>query len=130
MKYSDAKKLFDVMSDEMTRLGGLLYGLKKNGVLVDSMSLNGQLVISRIAKMMIDGRLDSFGKAYLALMKSDAHLHFSRYLAESARMEKHLDEMDFMNTKECVKDWIRLSIEDDNKMFDLDEFERELGEIK
>lgn len=23
MKYSDAKKLFDVMSDEMTRLGGL-----------------------------------------------------------------------------------------------------------
>ena len=40
MKYSDAKKLFDVMSDEMTRLGGLLYGLKKDGFLVDSMSLN------------------------------------------------------------------------------------------
>ncbi len=72
MKYSDAKRLFDVMSDEMTRLGGLLYGLKKDGVLVYSMSLNGQLVVSRIAKIMLDGRLDSFGKAYLALMKSDA----------------------------------------------------------
>ena len=45
------------------------------------MSLNGQLFISRIAKMMIDGRLDYFGKAYLAIMESNAHLHFSRYLA-------------------------------------------------
>lgn len=45
------------------------------------MSLTGQFVISRIAKMTIVGRLDYFGKVYLALMKSDAHLHFSRYLA-------------------------------------------------
>ena len=44
--------------------------------------------------MMIDGRLDSFGRAYLALMKSNAYLHFSRYLAESARMEKHLDDFE------------------------------------
>ncbi len=80
--------------------------------------------------MMLGRRLDSFGKAYLALMKSDAHLYFSRYLAESAKMGKHLNEMDFMNTKECVKDWIRMSVEDDEKMFDLDEFKRELGEIK
>lgn len=50
-------------------------------MLIDSMSVNGQLFISRIAKMMIDGRIDSFGKAYLALMKSDAHLHFSRDFA-------------------------------------------------
>ena len=111
MKYSDAKKLFDVMSDEMTKLGGLLYGLKKDGVLVDSMSLNGRLVVSRIAKMMIDGRLKSFGKAYLA---------------ESAKMEECLDEMDFMNTKECVKDWIKMSVESDETVFDLDDFERKL----
>ena len=65
------------MSDEMTKLGGQLYGLKQYGVLVDSISLNGQFVVSRIAKMIIDGRLDSFVKTYLALMKSDAHLHFS-----------------------------------------------------
>lgn len=87
MKYSDAKKLFDVMSDEMTRFGGLLYGLQKNVVLVDSMGLNEQLVVSRVAKMTIVGRLDSFSKAYLALMKSDAHLHFSNYVAESTKME-------------------------------------------
>ena len=125
MKYPDAKKLFDVMSDEMTRLGDLLYGLKKDGVLVDSMSLNGQLVVSRIAKMMIDSRLKSFGKAYLTLMKSDAHLHFSRYLPESAKTEKNLNEMDFMNTREYVKDWIRMSVEtDDEKVFDLDKFEK------
>ena len=49
-----------------------IYELKKDGILVDSMSLNGQLVVSRIAKTMIDGRLKSFGKAYLTLMKSDA----------------------------------------------------------
>ena len=91
------------------------------------MSLNGQLVVSRIAKMMIDGRLKSFGKAYIALMKSDAHLNFSRYLVKSARMEKHLNEMDFMNTMGCVKDWIRMSVEnDDKKVFDLDDFEEKL----
>ena len=101
--------MFDVMSDEMTKLGGLLYGLKKDGVIVDSMSVNGQLVVSRIAKMMIDGRLKSFGKAYLA---------------ESTKMKKHLNEMDFMNTKECVKDWIRMSVETDEKVFDLDKFEK------
>lgn len=39
---------------------------------------------------MLDSRLKSFGRAYLALMKSDAHLHFSRYLAESAKMNKLL----------------------------------------
>ena len=66
------------------------------------MSVNEQLMVSRIAKMMIDGRLDSF--AYLALMKSDAYIHFSRYLAESAKMEKHLSEIDLMNTKVYVKD--------------------------
>lgn len=54
---------------------------------MNSISLNGQFVVSNIAKMMIDSRLKSFGKAYLALMKSDAHLHFSKYLAESAQME-------------------------------------------
>lgn len=32
MTYSDAKKLFDMMSNKMTKLGGLLYGLKKNRV--------------------------------------------------------------------------------------------------
>ena len=32
MTYSDVKKLFDMMSNEMTKLGGLLYGLKKDGV--------------------------------------------------------------------------------------------------
>ncbi len=43
-------------------------------------------------------------------------------------MESHLDEMDFMNTKECVKEWIRISVEtDDGKVFDLDEFERKLN---
>lgn len=91
------------------------------------MSVNGQLVVSRIAKMMIDGRLKSFGKAYLALMKSDTHLYFSRYLAELVKMEKRLSEMDFMNTKEYVKDWIRMSEEnDDEKVFDLDDFEEKL----
>lgn len=114
------------MLDEMTKLGGLLYGFKKDGVVVDSMSLNGQLVVSRIAKVMIDGRLKSFSKEYLALIKSDAYLHFSRYLAESAKMKKHLNEMDFMNTKECVKEWIRMSVETDEKVFNLDEFERKL----
>lgn len=68
------------------------------------MGVNGQLMVSRIAKMMIDGRIDSFGKAYLALMKSDAHIYFLKYLAESAKMKRYLNEMEFMNTKECVKD--------------------------
>ncbi|MDY3768431.1 MAG: hypothetical protein SOZ83_02355 [Sphaerochaetaceae bacterium] len=70
-----------------------IYGIQKDGILIDSMSLNGQLVVSRVAKMTIVGRLDSFSKAYLALMKSDAYLHFSRYLAESAKMERKLDEI-------------------------------------
>ena len=90
MKYSDAKKLSNVMSDEITKLGGLLYGLKKDEVLVDSMDLSGRLVMSGIAKMILDERLNSFGKAYLALMRSDAHIYFSRYLAESAKMENTL----------------------------------------
>ncbi len=60
-------------------------------------------------------------------MESNAYLHFSRYLAESVKMEKCLDEMDFMNTMEFVKDWIRMSEEnDDEKVFDLDDFEEKL----
>ena len=43
-------------------------------------------------------------------MKSDAHLHFSKYLVESAQMERYLNEMDFMNTNESVKDWIRIYV--------------------
>ena len=54
---------------------------------MDSMVVNGRLLVSRIAKMMLDGRIDSFGKAYLAIIESDAHLHFSKYLAESTQME-------------------------------------------
>lgn len=54
---------------------------------MNSISLNGQFVVSRIAKMMLDSRLKSFGKAYLTIIESDAHLHFSKYLAESAQME-------------------------------------------
>ena len=57
------------------------------------MGLNGQLLVSRIAKMMLDGRIDSFGKAYLALMKNDAYIYFLRYLAESAKMERKLYEI-------------------------------------
>ena len=57
------------------------------------MVVNGQLLVSRIAKMMLDSRLKSFGKAYLALMKSDAYLHFSKDFAESAKMERKLDEI-------------------------------------
>ncbi len=34
MKYCDVKKLFDVMYDEMTKLGGLLYGLKRANLLL------------------------------------------------------------------------------------------------
>ena len=74
------------------------------------MVVNGRLLVSRIAKMMLDGRIDSFGKAYLAIMESDAHLHFSKYLAESTKMKSNLNEMDFMNTNECVKDWTKMSV--------------------
>lgn len=65
----------------------MLYELKKEGVLVDSISLNGQLVVSIIAKMMLDSRLKSFGKAYLTIIESDAHLHFSKDFAESSKMK-------------------------------------------
>lgn len=35
-----------------------------------------------------------------------------------------------MNTKECVKDWINMSVEDDEKMFNLDEFDMKLTSTK
>ena len=100
-----------------------------------SMGVNGRLVVSRIAKMMLDRRrIDSFGKAYLSLMKSDATLHFSMCLAESSKMESYLNEMDCMNTKECikecVKDWIWISLGDNEKVFELDKFDMKLTSTK